>query len=102
MNVAIYTVLRSLELEIERNDGVLPRTFNWQIDGGPENATVITIAIAELLVHRGLCNEVVLTRLPVGHTHEGEPPSSRGYVQHNLLHTLRLFPCLFPFFLFGP
>ena len=71
MNTAIYCVLRSLEYHMENNGGVLPPVFYWQIDGGPENATIVTIAIAELLVHRGLCDEVWLTRLLVGHTHEG-------------------------------
>ena len=38
--------------------------------GGPENANAAFIAMAELLVHRGLTDRVILTRLPPGHTHE--------------------------------
>jgi hypothetical protein len=30
----------------------------------------LVLCIAELLVHKGLCKRVVITRLPVGHTHE--------------------------------
>lgn len=67
-NVAIHAWLRVLEMEIQANNGTLPDTIYHQIDGGSENANLTTLAIAELLVHRGLCKKVVLTRLPVGHT----------------------------------
>ena len=69
-NVAVHSWLRALELEMEHNNGKLPDTVYHQVDGGPENANLVTIAIAEILVHRGYTKKVVLTRLPVGHTHE--------------------------------
>ena len=41
-----------------------------QIDGGSENTSKSCLAMCELLVIRGLTKRIVLTRLPVGHTHE--------------------------------
>ena len=41
-----------------------------QIDGGSENANCVFKGICELLVSRRLTRKAVLTRLPVGHTHE--------------------------------
>lgn len=53
-------------------DGKLPSTLYVQIDGGGENANVSTIGMCALLVARrvGGLREVILTRLPRGHTHE--------------------------------
>ena len=68
-NVAIHSWLAVLENQLQSN-GKLPDTIYHQIDGGSENANLATIAVAELLVYRGLTKKVVLTRLPVGHTHE--------------------------------
>ena len=74
VNAAIYAWLASLErvmdARLQRNLSPLPETVYHQFDGGGENANAATVCIAELLVHRGLCRRVVLTRLPVGHTHE--------------------------------
>ena len=41
-----------------------------QIDGGSENANQYVLAICELLIVRRVFNKILLTRLPVGHTHE--------------------------------
>jgi hypothetical protein len=68
-NVAIFSWLMELEKEY-REKQRLPSTIYHQVDGGPENATVVMLAVAELLVHRGLTDKIVITRLPVGHTHE--------------------------------
>jgi len=38
--------------------------------GGGKNANEILVGIAELLIHRRLIKRILLTRLPVGHTHE--------------------------------
>ena len=38
--------------------------------GGAENANDMTFAMAEWLIAKGLTKKIVLTRLPVGHTHE--------------------------------
>jgi hypothetical protein len=75
-NVAAYAWLSELEKEYKANGGSLPSTIYHQVDGGSENATAATIALAELLVHRGLTKKIVITRLPVGHTH-GEQSFSK-------------------------
>jgi hypothetical protein len=70
-NVAIYAWLSELEKEANASPSkTLPDTLYHQIDGGAENIAKTTIAIAEWLVLKGLTKRVVLTRLPVGHTHE--------------------------------
>lgn len=44
---------------------------------GSENANQFLLAICELLVSMNLgIEEILLTRLPVGHTHEGTSPSA--------------------------
>jgi hypothetical protein len=72
-NLAIHTWLLSLEEEMERRKAAgvpWPRTYYHQIDGGPENANDAMLAICVLLIHRGVFDKIILTRLPVGHTHE--------------------------------
>ena len=53
-----------------KEDGTLPDTIYYQVDGGPDAICTLVLCIAELLVAKGLCKRVVVTRLPVGHTHE--------------------------------
>jgi hypothetical protein len=68
-NIALYAWLSELEYEYKKR-GRLPPVLYHQFDGGNENAGPLTIAVAEWLVLKGLTTRVVLTRLPVGHTHE--------------------------------
>jgi hypothetical protein len=68
-NLSIHCLLFALELTL-RIEHKLPNTIYYQIDGGSENTSRNVLGICELLVARGLCKKVVLTRLPVGHTHE--------------------------------
>ena len=49
--------------------GLLPDTVYYQIDGGSENTAKAVILICELIIIKGLCKKIVLTRLMVGHTH---------------------------------
>ena len=49
-------------------DKKLATTIFLQVDGGYENRYFPLLG--ELLVARGLCETFVMTRLPVGHTHE--------------------------------
>ena len=57
--------------ELRRNSyGILLETIYYQIDGGSENTAKVMMAMCELLVARRFCQKLVLTRLPVGHTHE--------------------------------
>ena len=65
----MYSWLNELDKELTLK-GKLPSTIYHQFDGGPENSKTVPLVIAELLIYRGLTDKVVLTRLPVGHTHE--------------------------------
>lgn len=73
-NLLIHCLLLQLEDRIadKRYNGVLPPTLYIQIDGGPENCTKTLLGVLSLIIHRRLygVKEIVLTRLPVGHTHE--------------------------------
>jgi hypothetical protein len=69
-NLAIHTWLLSLEDYSRRHNHNLPRVLYHQIDGGPENANAEFLAVCALLVACGVFDKIVLTRLPVGHTHE--------------------------------
>ena len=69
-NLAIHTWLCSLEDYARRHKWRLPKVLYHQIDGGPENANKEFLALCCLLVSSGLVDKIVLTRLPVGHTHE--------------------------------
>jgi hypothetical protein len=64
-NLGIHTWLLSLEDYARRHE--LPRVLQ---KCGPENANVEFLAVCTLLVVMGVFDKVVLTRLPVGHTHE--------------------------------
>ena len=69
-NLAIHTLLLSLEEVYDKEKGKLPDTLYLQFDGGPENIAQSVYAICELLVARGLTKHIVLSRLICGHTHE--------------------------------
>jgi hypothetical protein len=69
-NLSAYCWLRELEKEYDANESRLQETIYHQMDGGSENANWETLALAELLVIKGLTKKIVITRLPVGHTHE--------------------------------
>jgi len=68
-NAAMHCWLLELD-DILQEKGRLPSTVFHQIDGGPENANWETLAMGELLIAKRLTDKVVITRLPVGHTHE--------------------------------
>ena len=69
-NVAIHTFLLNLENWRKNNQDRYPSKIYWQIDGGPENANKYILALSEYLVSATPIEEIVLSRLPVGHTHE--------------------------------
>ena len=68
-NFCVHTWLLSLEEQYRK--GKLPPVLYHQIDGGSENANVLYLVICFMLVAKGLCLKVVLSRLLPGHTHEG-------------------------------
>jgi len=82
-NVAVYAWLRHLEIEYRENNNKLPDTLFFQVDGGGENANEILVGVSELLIHWGLTKKIVLTRLPVGHTHEDIDGKFGTIWQHN-------------------
>ena len=47
-----------------------PKKIYWQVDGAGDNANKIMLAYCEYLVSVTPIEEIVLSRLPVGHTHE--------------------------------
>ena len=69
-NLQIHTFLLTLEYLMHKNGGKLPDTVYYQIDGGSENAAKVMFGLAELFIAKRLVRELILTRLPVGHTHE--------------------------------
>jgi len=64
------TFLLQLEEWIAEKKGIYPKKVYWQVDGGPENANKYMLALCEYLVSETPIEEIFLTRLPVGHTHE--------------------------------
>ena len=65
----IHALLLALE-EVKRDEGKLPDTIYYQIDGGPENTAKCVLAMCELIVARRLTKKIIISRLPVGHTRE--------------------------------
>jgi hypothetical protein len=68
-NLSVFCWLDALEQRLKA-DGTLPDTLYYQVDGGPDAMCSLILFVSELLVAKGLCKRVVVTRLPVGHTHE--------------------------------
>jgi hypothetical protein len=68
-NLSFHCLLLALE-KCKLEEGRIPDVLYYQIDGGPENTGKAVLGLAELVVIRGLTKKIVLTRLPVGHTHE--------------------------------
>lgn len=68
-NLALHTFYLSLERWVREKERY-PKKIYWQIDGGPENANAYVYAFAEYLVAQTPIQEIYVTRLPVGHTHE--------------------------------
>jgi hypothetical protein len=60
--------LLQLERILER-DGKLPPTLYVQVDGGPENANKLVLAVLSFFSAKriGGVEKIVLTRLPVGY-----------------------------------
>lgn len=69
-NHQIHALL--LQLEMQKVDGKLPETLFVQVDGGPENANKLVLAVLSYFVAKQVCGlkKIVYSRLPVGHTHE--------------------------------
>ena len=61
-NQAIHSLLTTLEKRAKENTGELhgrlQHTLFLQVDGGCENATMLTIALCEYIIAKGLCDKV--------------------------------------------
>lgn len=68
-NMSIHCLLKALEATVAE-EGRIPDVVYYQVDGGSENTADHVFGIAALLIARGLTKKVVISRLPVGHTHE--------------------------------
>ena len=66
----IFCLLSELEKWKDNNQQKYPHTWYIQIDGGSENANKYLLAALEFITAKRLVQKIILTRLPVGHTHE--------------------------------
>ena len=66
----IFCLLRELERWRDNNNGNYPQIWYIQVDGGSENANKYVLAALEFLVIKRVVQKIIITRLPVGHTHE--------------------------------
>ncbi|XP_053401089.1 uncharacterized protein LOC123558034 [Mercenaria mercenaria] len=70
-NLTINVILMMLGRTAQQNDGVLPPVLYIQADNcARENKNRYVLAFLQLLVEKKIFNEVHLSCLPVGHTHE--------------------------------
>ena len=96
-NLANHCWLLSLEEEYKLNMKTsggtkgLPDTIYHQVDGGSENTAKASLALCELLVAKRLVRKVVLSRLPVGHTHE-DIDGIFGLIWRTMMNTRVLTP----------
>ena len=67
---SIFCLLSELEKWKDSHQQNFPQIWYIQIDGGSENANKYLLAALEYIVAKRLVQKIVLTRLPVGHTHE--------------------------------
>jgi hypothetical protein len=68
-DITIYCILRKIE-EWKRRNLKYPTKIYIQIDGATDNANKYLLGMLELLVAKKMAKTIVLSRLPVGHTHE--------------------------------
>ena len=68
-NLSVYVILDQLGRYL-RTHGHFPRKMYIQVDGGAENINTTVVGWLQLLVAKHLVPEILLSRLPVGHTHE--------------------------------
>ena len=68
-NLSVHCLLLALE-KVKRDEGRIPDVLYYQIDGGSENTAKAVFGICELIIAKKLAKQIVLSRLPVGHTHE--------------------------------
>lgn len=68
-NLSIHCFLKAVDA-VYASEGTVPDVLYYQIDGGSENAASHVFGMCALLVAKKIVKKLVITRLPVGHTHE--------------------------------
>jgi hypothetical protein len=68
-NLTAHIILCEIEDFMKDNNNIPPEEIYIQIDGGAENSNKLIVIVCELLVVKRLARLIVLSRLPVGHTH---------------------------------
>jgi len=69
-DLVIFCLFKELEEWANAHNGKYPEVWYIQVDGGSENANKTLLAALEFLIIKRIVRKIVLTRLPVGHTHE--------------------------------
>jgi hypothetical protein len=69
-SATVYILLKELEKWWINHGERFPEVLYIQIDGGGDNANRTMLAFCEYVVGKRMCKKVIITRLPVGHTHE--------------------------------
>jgi hypothetical protein len=72
-NMSSEVLLHEIERRMDyclAHDKPFPRVLFLQIDGGSENTSKSFYALCEHLVREGVFDNIEVSRLPVGHTHE--------------------------------
>lgn len=69
VNSSIDCLLKALAAVV-LEEGKLPDVEYYQVDGGSENTADHALGIIALIVTKKLAKKLIISRLPVGHTHE--------------------------------
>ena len=78
-------------------NGKYPRKLYLQLDGGAENANKYVLSMLEILVGKRVCQNILYSRLPTGHTHEDIGKQKHTYCYKlftNILLNYFYFRCL--------
>lgn len=68
-NLSVHCLLKTLEVVREEEERI-PDVLYYQVDGGSENTAEHVFGVVALIVAKSLTKKIVISRLPVGHTHE--------------------------------
>ena len=69
-DLTLYCVLSKIAEWRNNHNGDFPETLYIQCDGGCENANKYLLGLLEFIVVKRMAKKIILTRLPVGHTHD--------------------------------
>jgi hypothetical protein len=86
--LTVHALLDQIRRYLKR-EGKFPRKLYLQFDGGAENANQTVLGWLQVLVAKRIVPEIILTRLPTGHTHD-DIDALFGHIWRSY----RLKPCL--------